>query len=240
MLPRRFLHGLSPAVSHPLPCLILFVALLAGYEGGIVGLARRGLTVERTGVDLWLHAGLAELGLPHASLPSLGLLLVAIAWGVFAWKRPAPELPGTLLAMIVESVAAAMGLWALFYLQQPMLKACGLAVGGVTLLPSSLGYVGAGLFEETIFRLVLLGMLCVLLRSAFGWMWGTGLALVTSALLFAAAHHWGSHGDGWHQALFFFRALAGLYLGMIFLVRGFGVAVGTHVVYDLLVGFATR
>ena len=34
-----------------------------------------------------------------------------------------------------------------------------------------------------------------------------------------------------------FRWLAGVYFAWVFVVRGFGVAVGTHTAYDILVGW---
>ena len=57
-----------------------------------------------------------------------------------------------------------------------------------------------------------------------------------SAVLFAAAHHIGPYGEPFDRSVFLFRALAGLYFGLLYQLRGFGVAVGTHASYDVLVG----
>jgi membrane protease YdiL (CAAX protease family) len=59
---------------------------------------------------------------------------------------------------------------------------------------------------------------------------------VTSSLLFSAAHYVGPLGDTFAIYSFTFRFLAGMFFASLFLVRGFGIAAGTHAVYDILVG----
>ena len=56
-------------------------------------------------------------------------------------------------------------------------------------------------------------------------------------LLFSLAHHAGTPGEAFTWFAFVFRWLAGVYFAWVFVVRGFGVAVGTHTAYDLLVGW---
>ena len=62
------------------------------------------------------------------------------------------------------------------------------------------------------------------------------LAVTASALLFSLAHHAGTPGEAFTWFAFIFRWLAGVYFAWVFVVRGFGVAVGTHTAYDILVG----
>src|SRR5690606_6959235 len=101
------------------------------------------------------------------------------------------------------------------------------AAGEVPLSSALLASVGAGVYEELLFRLVLLGggyaALLPLLRGrrrlAFV------VALLGSSLAFAAYHHVGAHGDPWEARLFAFRALAGILLGLVFAGRGLGVVV---------------
>ena len=65
------------------------------------------------------------------------------------------------------------------------------------------------------------------------------LAAVGAALAFAAAHHVGPYGEEMATArCFVFRTAAGLYFTALYVVRGFGVAVGAHAGYDVLVGVA--
>jgi membrane protease YdiL (CAAX protease family) len=57
-----------------------------------------------------------------------------------------------------------------------------------------------------------------------------------SSLAFAAVHHLGPSGETYQGFVFLFRTLAGLYFAVLYQARGFGVAVGTHACYDILVG----
>jgi len=63
-------------------------------------------------------------------------------------------------------------------------------------------------------------------------------------LLFAAAHHLGPHGEPWNWTsatmcfTFLFRFTAGAFFSFLFVVRGFGIAAGTHAAYDVLVGIS--
>ncbi len=96
--------------------------------------------------------------------------------------------------------------------------------------------IGAGLYEELLFRVILVG----------GIFWGLSKVLktkrsayiyaaVVGALAFSAVHYIGSLGDAFTLSSFTFRFLFGLALNAIFLVRGFGVAAWTHAIYDILI-----
>ena len=47
----------------------------------------------------------------------------------------------------------------------------------------------------------------------------------------------GTPGEAFTWFAFIFRWLAGVYFAWVFVVRGFGVAVGAHTAYDILVGW---
>lgn len=97
--------------------------------------------------------------------------------------------------------------------------------------------VGAGIFEELLFR----GLLCYaifrLLKEIVGAdRWSAGaIAVVIAAYLFSAYHHWGAGGEPWDALRFTFRFHAGVVLGVIFLTRGLGIAAFAHGFYDALV-----
>jgi membrane protease YdiL (CAAX protease family) len=97
--------------------------------------------------------------------------------------------------------------------------------------------LGAGVYEETVFRLGILSGLVVLFDRVFGlrrWI-AFVLALLLSAVLFSAMHHIPPYGDPLHAGIFIFRVLAGLCFGLLFWYRGFAIAVYTHALYDLYV-----
>jgi membrane protease YdiL (CAAX protease family) len=97
--------------------------------------------------------------------------------------------------------------------------------------------LGAGVYEETVFRLGILSGLVVLFDRVFGlrrWL-AFVIALLLSAVLFSAMHHIPPYGDPLHAGIFIFRVLAGLCFGLLFWYRGFAIAVYTHALYDLYV-----
>jgi membrane protease YdiL (CAAX protease family) len=100
-------------------------------------------------------------------------------------------------------------------------------------------YVGAGIYEEIVFRLILM--------TAINWLllvvwtpdaWAKFIAIVASALVFSFAHHIGPYGEDFEKRVFIFRLMAGMYFALLFQWRGFGITAGAHACYDVMVGIA--
>jgi hypothetical protein len=105
-------------------------------------------------------------------------------------------------------------------------------------LTTLIGYVGAGVYEETLFRLMLVPTFYAILRVLqMPQVLSSSWAVTASALLFALAHHAGMPGEPFTWYAFIFRWMAGVFFAWIFILRGFGIAVGTHTAYDILVGW---
>ena len=102
--------------------------------------------------------------------------------------------------------------------------------------------IGAGIYEELVFRLILISLLMLLFQDFLGVTRRNSilLSVVISAVLFSAHHHIffinGSftRGEAFVFGVFVFRIMAGIYFAAIFAVRGFAIAVGTHAFYDIL------
>ena len=103
--------------------------------------------------------------------------------------------------------------------------------------------VGAGIYEELVFRLILICALMVLFQDVIGIDHKNAviLSVLISAALFSAHHHHitlinGHLGRGapftWTE--FVFRTAAGVYFAALFAIRGFGIAAGTHAFYDII------
>ncbi|MEM6790002.1 MAG: CPBP family intramembrane glutamic endopeptidase [Myxococcota bacterium] len=96
--------------------------------------------------------------------------------------------------------------------------------------------LGAGFYEELVFRVGLVGGGLIAMKLFFGTLprlaLGVGWVLIT-ALVFAGWHYVGPLADAYHLQSFVFRAVCGLVLTVIFLVRGFAAAVWTHALYDI-------
>jgi membrane protease YdiL (CAAX protease family) len=102
--------------------------------------------------------------------------------------------------------------------------------------------IGAGIYEELVFRLILISFLMLIFQDFLGVTRRNSiiLSVLISAVLFSAHHHLffinGSltRGEAFVFSVFVFRILAGIYFAAIFAIRGFAIAVGTHAFYDIL------
>ena len=145
-------------------------------------------------------------------------VLLAVALVVIA------RVQGTLLSLVMPGQAN----WALH-------ASIGELVEGV--FRRFVVFVGAGIYEELLFRLVMFSVAAWLLRlSGCGSNLSLAGAALATSLLFAGAHHLGPMGEPFLWYTFLFRTTAGLFFATLFICRGFGVAAGTHAMYDVLVG----
>ncbi len=234
------------ATRRPLPCLAFVAPLLLSYELGVLWLGGASAESLRTGADAWMRRGLTTLGLTDHWLLPLALVTALLAWQAVdrrAWRFS----PGTLAGMAVESVVLAIALIGLSRLVDlgfhhlEHRSAPPLATGGPgpdPLAAALIGFLGAGVYEEALFRLSLIPLFFGTLRLLqTPTVLASSLAVTASSLLFAVAHHAGTPGEAFTWFAFIFRWLAGISFAWVFVVRGFGIAVGTHCAYDVLVGW---
>jgi hypothetical protein len=108
------------------------------------------------------------------------------------------------------------------------------AMGPATRLMLALG---AGLYEELLFRVLLVGGMAAGLRWLLhGHPVAAGVAsALVGALIFSAFHYLGEYGDEFTIASFTYRAIAGLAFSGLYLTRGLGITAWTHALYDVYV-----
>ena len=96
--------------------------------------------------------------------------------------------------------------------------------------------LGAGIYEELLFRVLLVGALAAAARGLLGWRPLTAgiAATIAGAAIFSAFHYIGPYGDRWQLYSFAFRMVAGLFFSGLYLARGFGITAWTHALYDVL------
>jgi hypothetical protein len=96
--------------------------------------------------------------------------------------------------------------------------------------------LGAGLYEELLFRVILVSALALIGQRAFGWRpWVAGTwATVVGAFIFSAFHYIGPYGDTLQLQSFLFRMIGGIVFSALYLIRGFGIVAWTHAGYDVL------
>jgi hypothetical protein len=149
------------------------------------------------------------------------------------------KIPGDILGVIAEGCVLGLLLGpAALWIQGRVSALLSLSQESRSLSLNLALALGAGVYEEVLFRLILLSALYTCIRRVGSAgshpVLAAAGAVVISAVLFSGFHHWpGGEPFAWQP--FCFRAIAGLALGGIFIARGLGVAVYTHAAYDLLV-----
>lgn len=224
----------------PLASLMFVSPLLLFYEFGVVLL---GPEAVRNGAEVWLRHLLMNLGFgQYFFLPVLtvGILLA----GHHLSRRRWAVRSVTLWGMLVESLFLAGCLRVLLGLQSILfqylsrwLLATGYNAMDFGFAERAVAFVGAGVYEELVFRLILMNFVVLVLQllrlSPPMTLWG---GVLLSSFLFALAHHIGPFGEPLQLFNFLFRFVAGIFFAVLFLYRGFGIAAGSHAAYDLMVG----
>jgi hypothetical protein len=225
---------------------ILFaVPLLLMYELGALFLAEGGHSTLRNGADVLLRSLLAAGGVEGTIPFTLFLLGAGVVIVLLEQRRRRVRVRAApFLGMAMESLAYALVFGAVIGgLTHWLLQTAGLrlALDGSPLaaLSREEGIVlslGAGVYEEIVFRVLLVGGFYAVFR-------GSGLerrrsaifSALLAALIFSAFHYVGPYGDPWQLPSFLFRFLAGLAFSVLFLLRGFGITAWTHALYDVLI-----
>lgn len=229
--------------SRPLTALVFILPLLAIYEIGMIAIGRESL---RNGADALLRRFLDLLGFSQYFLLPLLTCSILLAWHHLTgrpWKIQWRVLP----FMLAETALLAIlliGLFRVFTWLMPAAIALDLSATQLqAFFAKMVLYMGAGIYEELLFRLILLMGLAGIARlvGVSAW-WSYVLAGAMSAILFSLAHHlpggetfdWNSR-TSWRN--FAFRTAAGIFFAVLFLYRGFGIAAATHALYDVCTEF---
>lgn len=232
------------STRHPWASVLFLVPLLAVYEGGILWLGGDQAGRLRNGADAWLRWALDVFGVGQVLVAPAAVAAALLVWSWWRWEDRPDDPVTAWFGMAFESFAFAVLLWQFSLNFGPIMDRLGVRLdmtGQPARAAQVLTYIGAGIYEEVLFRLGLFVAVCLVLRVILLPKWlAVPVAGVAAAVAFAAAHHVGPYGDPMNAPVFVFRALAGLYFTALFVGRGFGVAVGAHAGYDVLVGVSIQ
>lgn len=223
---------------------VLFaLPLLIGYEGLAAFLAQPGRAELRNGADAMLRSMFVAVSPRYGSLIFIAaVILIGVAFVVRDLRRTKDHIrPIMFAAMLAEALLLAVAFGFVIGLTTAKLLGSlhSLSLGPIertswaTRLMLSLG---AGLYEELFFRVLLVGGLAAGARVVLGLGRRAGgvLAAVVGALIFAAFHYIGPYGDQLQLQSFVFRTLSGLAFSGLYLLRGFGITAWTHALYDAM------
>ncbi|MBC7834791.1 MAG: CPBP family intramembrane metalloprotease [Phycisphaerales bacterium] len=232
----------------------------AAGDGGGEGVHRT-IEAHRLLSDFFEVFGLAGL-----FLPGIALVTVLIVWQVLLNQKWRVHLP-VLVGMFVESAGwtlplvvmgaihlrAAAEMWpggggshlagALSQMQNGGAAGVGGGAGGeggletLTWQARLTISIGAGLYEEMLFRLVGITLLHFIFADLLRTPKNVAdiISVAGAALAFALYHDTSLAGGGTNWPQFAFLLMAGGYLGTVYFIRGLGIVVATHALYDALV-----
>ena len=247
----QFTRGAFYGVVAALPLLLAYELLLLASGWDVA-------SPVRNAGDVWLRLLLASLEIePSRATPAMILILLL---AIPAVKHQDEHLePGYLGLLLLEALAYSLVLGVVIQLLLLVLatllsQVVDVAmVGAVTLLSAPLTAVplavpmhggplqslalslGAGLFEEFLFRVVLLWLLTRITQAILAPWLASSIAVVLAAILFSMAHYIGPYGDPFQLGSFLFRFFAGLLFTALYQWRGFAVTAYTHAFYDIRV-----
>ena len=230
------------AVVASLPLLVIYEMLLA-LDGGA---ASSGGQV-RNAPEVWMRYLLQSLGVTPSNATLVMILALILTIPVV--RRSSVKLEpsyfgvmlvealvyGFLLGIVINYILAFM-----FTLFQPALAGMAAwfpiaALGDGGLAQGLALSLGAGLFEEFFFRVLLLNALLAGFRMVLRGTAGTVASIVLASFLFSLAHYVGALGDDFELYGFVFRWLAGLIFTMMYYLRGFAITAYAHAIYDIWV-----
>ena len=225
--------------------LLLVLPLVGAYELLAASLAT-GAGGVRNGADAILRSLFSTFLGPYGPL-AFGLLIFLVC--VWLFRRDMRASGGDLKASVLLLMAfEAVVLASLFGIVVGTVTAHllnpfhGLAMGlqaGLSAPQRLMVSLGAGVYEELLFRVILVSALTYTCREIFGWSTVRSAigAVLVSATIFSLFHYIGPHGDTFAVPSFLFRFVAGVFFSALYVLRGFGITAWTHALYDVYLLF---
>jgi len=222
----------------PMYSFILTLPLFLIYEIGVFAISASDLPLLRNGADVLMREMLELFGV-YGVFGVYGFGGTFLVGFIIAFLRQKKELMSStirgeyLLTMFFESIGWAIILLIIMFWSPTLL----ISSKDTRLLQNIVLAIGAGIYEEFAFRVVLITGFSYVLSFIFQW---NGIskdigAIILSAMLFSGFHFFGAYGETPSIELFMIRTFAGIALGSIYILRGFGIAAYTHAIYDLFV-----
>jgi hypothetical protein len=233
--PAKIPKGYLERSELPLASLAFLLPLMVFYELGTRYLASQAGVEHRIIAFSLLQQFFSLVGATGRHLPALSVVGILLTWHIARndpWRLHLPTLGG----MALESILLGIPLIAVGLVLARFLPLS----GSQFVTPGWISSVGAGIYEELVFRLVGFTVLNLVLKDLLGYSQRTTMLLMVfiSAILFSAYHYLGN--ETFSLRTFAFRALAGVYFGVLFLFRGFGITAGSHASYDVLIALLRR
>lgn len=220
--------------SKEIPWGILFITPLWMVYEYFAFLQNQGLGgAQRTGIDYLGKNYLHSLQIPLEFSLILPAFLVILYLAKKSSRESLAQVKlGYFAGMFVESIiyAAVLGLLTGHFVQFVLLNAG--SIFDTERVSALIVNLGAGLYEEMIFRLILMSLVLFVFQS-YGTKISYPIAILISSAAFALFHYLGFFEETFEWNTFLFRLVAGVCFSILFLLRGFGITVYTHSFYNI-------
>lgn len=175
-----------------------------------------------------------QAGATGRFVPVLSVVAILLTWHIVRKDEWLIRIE-TLWGMLVESLLLALPLLALGVSVSRWHIHIPLAAGDGLWRDNAVLSLGAGIYEEFVFRLGVMTVISIVASDVLRMRkWLSNLLMVSgSAVMFSLYHYLGA--ETFHMQSFVFRTVAGIYFGVLFLTRGFGITAGCHIFYDIIV-----
>jgi Type II CAAX prenyl endopeptidase Rce1-like len=223
--------------------LLFALPLLLAYQGLATALPRSATGGVRNGADVILQEAFYAVFGRYEPIAFAVAVIGPAIWLVARDLRSGGGLnPAVFVGMLAESCLLAGLFGTVIGTITAHLLHFRLAIGAGPLAHSPLATrimlaLGAGIYEELLFRVILVSGIAALAERLLGWRRTTAgvVAVLISATIFSAFHYIGPYGDPLRLDSFLFRLLGGVAFSVVYLLRGFGITAWTHALYDVLV-----
>jgi membrane protease YdiL (CAAX protease family) len=219
----------------PIYSLLFTLPFFLIYEVGIFLTSNENLNIMRNGADALMRQILSTFGL--VGLYWMGAIFFIAIILTFLVQRKYwydIEIFGNyLIIMVFESLFWSLLLY--FFMSNVYLFL--MNPNGEVLIQQITLAIGAGIYEEFFFRVVLILLISSILALVFNWnkKINNWLSMIIAAGIFSAFHFIGDYADFFSFKIFMVRFLAGIILGTLYFFRGFGITAWSHSIYDLII-----
>lgn len=219
----------------PFYSFIFILPLFLIYEFGIYLISSGDLPTIRNSADVMLRKILTHFGVQ--GLYGMALLFfigVIITFILNKGKFKDLQIKSNyFLISLFESILWALVLYIILSQGQLLLT-----TGSAKLFMQQLVLsIGAGIFEEFVFRVLLVSGLALIVGIFIKKqnIYKMTVSIIIAAAIFSIFHFFGEYADVPIIGIFFIRFIAGIILGYIYILRGFGIAAYSHSFYNIIV-----
>lgn len=237
-------EGYFEASRRPLEILFFLLPFIALYEYELVRVLRSPDGLVTNGAHLAILRIFDAIGVDAVALSLPGVLLVVLFLAQQV-LRGGPWIVDLAVVgrMFLESAALAVPLVVFSAVLARLAPAAGVAdFASLPFVARVAVAIGAGLYEELVFRMALVGLLLALFRDVLEVERRAAMAaaVLLGALAFTVYHPLRGADDAIEAQRVVFYLGGGLYFGILYLMRGFGIAAATHAMFDLAAAALVR